>query len=36
VHVEPEAQHNERAWRAELPRAVAWLFELPPADAAKP
>jgi predicted alpha/beta superfamily hydrolase len=35
-HVEPEAQHNERAWRAEFPRAVAWLFELPPAGPAKP
>jgi predicted alpha/beta superfamily hydrolase len=36
VHVVPEAQHNERAWRAEFPRAVAWLFELPPAGAARP
>ena len=36
VHVEPDAQHNERAWRAEFPRAVAWLFDLPPAVAAKP
>ncbi|MFL6700468.1 MAG: alpha/beta hydrolase [Vitreoscilla sp.] len=30
--VVPEAQHNERAWRAEFPRAVAWLFEVPPLD----
>jgi predicted alpha/beta superfamily hydrolase len=36
VHVEPAAEHNEHAWRAEFPRAVAWLFELPPAGAAKP
>jgi alpha-glucosidase len=26
VHVEPEAAHNEAAWRAEFPRAVVWLF----------
>jgi glycosidase/predicted alpha/beta superfamily hydrolase len=26
VHVEPEAHHNETAWRAEFPRAVEWLF----------
>ena len=24
------AEHNEAAWRAELPRALRWLFELPP------
>jgi predicted alpha/beta superfamily hydrolase len=30
LHVEPGAEHNERAWRAEFPRAVAWLFELSP------
>ena len=34
LHVEPDAQHNERAWRAEFPRAVAWLFEVRPLDAA--
>ena len=28
--IEPEAEHNERAWRAEFPRAVAWLFEVQP------
>jgi len=26
VHIEPQAQHNEAAWRAEFPRAVEWLF----------
>ena len=34
LHIEPDAQHNERAWRAEFPRAVAWLFEVRPLDAA--
>ena len=34
LHVDPDAQHNERAWRAEFPRAVAWLFEVRPLDAA--
>ena len=34
VHVVPEAQHNERAWRAEFPLAVAWLFDLRPLDPA--
>ncbi|MEP6504127.1 MAG: hypothetical protein ABJD97_12395, partial [Betaproteobacteria bacterium] len=29
--VEPAAEHNEHAWRAEFPRAVAWLFALPAA-----
>jgi predicted alpha/beta superfamily hydrolase len=29
VHVEPLAHHDERAWRAEFPHAVAWLFEVP-------
>jgi len=29
VHVAPEAEHNETAWRAEFPRAVRWLFDLP-------
>ena len=33
LHVEPEAQHDERAWRAEFPRAVAWLFDVRPLDA---
>ncbi len=33
LHIEPDAQHNERAWRAEFPRAVAWLFERRPLDA---
>ena len=27
VEVNAEAQHNERAWRAEFPRAIEWLFE---------
>jgi len=26
VHIEPQAEHNEAAWRAEFPRAVEWLF----------
>lgn len=26
VRVEPQAEHNEAAWRAEFPRAVEWLF----------
>jgi glycosidase/predicted alpha/beta superfamily hydrolase len=26
THVEPQAQHNEAAWRVEFPRAVEWLF----------
>ncbi|HEY1140166.1 MAG TPA: alpha/beta hydrolase-fold protein [Lysobacter sp.] len=29
VHLAPEAEHNEKAWRAEFPRAVRWLFDLP-------
>ena len=33
LHVEPEHEHNERAWRAEFPRAVAWLFDVRPLDA---
>jgi predicted alpha/beta superfamily hydrolase len=28
VHVLPEAEHNEAAWRAEFPRAVRWLFDI--------
>jgi predicted alpha/beta superfamily hydrolase len=27
VRVNPEAQHNEAAWRAEFPQAVEWLFK---------
>jgi len=34
VHVVPEAQHDERAWRAEFPLAIAWLFDLRPLDPA--
>jgi len=30
LHIEPQAQHNEAAWRAELPAALLWLFELQP------
>jgi predicted alpha/beta superfamily hydrolase len=26
VQVDPVARHNEAAWRAQFPRAVAWLF----------
>ena len=33
LHVEPDHEHDERAWRAEFPRAVAWLFEVRPLDA---
>jgi predicted alpha/beta superfamily hydrolase len=29
LRVEPAARHDERAWRAEFARAVAWLFGLP-------
>lgn len=29
LHVEPDAEHNEAAWRAEFPRAMRWLFGLP-------
>jgi len=32
LHVEPEKAHDERAWRAEFPRAVAWLFDVRPLD----
>ena len=28
VHVEAEAEHNERAWRKVFPMAVRWLFRL--------
>ncbi len=31
LHVDPQGEHTERAWRAEFPRAVAWLFDLPAA-----
>ncbi|HYP32458.1 MAG TPA: alpha/beta hydrolase-fold protein [Burkholderiaceae bacterium] len=34
LHVEPEGRHDESAWRAEFPRAVAWLFGVRPLDAA--
>jgi predicted alpha/beta superfamily hydrolase len=27
VEVAPDAEHNEKAWHAEFPRAVEWLFE---------
>lgn len=30
LHIVPGAEHNETAWRAEFPRAVRWLFGLPP------
>lgn len=30
LHVAPEAEHNEAAWRAEFARAVIWLFGLQP------
>ena len=26
VAINPEAQHNETAWRAEFPKTVTWLF----------
>ena len=29
LHIEPANVHDERAWRAEFPRAVSWLFQLP-------
>lgn len=28
LHIEPQADHNEAAWRAEFPRAMRWLFAL--------
>jgi predicted alpha/beta superfamily hydrolase len=28
VSINPSAQHNEAAWRAEFPRAVSWLFAI--------
>ncbi|MCK9687448.1 alpha/beta hydrolase [Scleromatobacter humisilvae] len=33
LHIEPDARHDEKAWRAEFPRAIAWLFEVRPLDA---
>jgi alpha-glucosidase len=33
LHVEPDNRHDERAWRVEFPRAVAWLFGVRPLDA---
>ena len=34
LRIVPDAEHNERAWRAEFPLAIAWLFGLRPLDAA--
>jgi predicted alpha/beta superfamily hydrolase len=28
VDIAPDAAHNEKAWRAEFPRAVEWLFDV--------
>lgn len=28
LHIEPDAEHNEAAWRKEFPRAMRWLFGL--------
>ncbi|HET9823519.1 MAG TPA: alpha/beta hydrolase-fold protein [Burkholderiaceae bacterium] len=28
LHVEPQGRHNEAAWRAALPQALRWLFDL--------
>jgi hypothetical protein len=33
LHIDPDAKHDERAWRAEFPRAVAWLFGVRPLEA---
>lgn len=30
LHIEAQAQHNEAAWRTELPTALVWLFQLAP------
>ena len=30
LSVNPEGEHNEAAWRAELPQALVWLFDLQP------
>ena len=30
LSVNPQGEHNEAAWRAELPQALVWLFELKP------
>ena len=32
LSVEPDFEHNEKAWRGEFPKAVRFLFDLPPAD----
>lgn len=32
LSLEPAFEHNEQAWRTEFPRAVRFLFGLPPAD----
>lgn len=29
LRIEPEAEHNEAAWRREFPHVVRWLYELP-------
>ena len=34
LRIVPGAQHDEQAWRAEFPLAVAWLFGVKPLDAA--
>lgn len=31
LNINPRAEHNEAAWRAELARSLIWLFELQPA-----
>lgn len=30
LHIQPTAQHNEAAWRAELAPSLIWLFGLQP------
>ena len=32
LSVEPDGEHNEKTWRREFPKAVRFLFGLPPAD----
>jgi alpha-glucosidase len=36
VRIDPRGQHDERAWRAQFPQAVAWLFGLSVPDARGP
>jgi predicted alpha/beta superfamily hydrolase len=36
VRIDPRGEHDERAWRAQFPHAVAWLFDLPVPGAAAP